>query len=269
MSNEAMNWAWQVDGLQPVERLLLVAIADYADEQWSSFPGQVLLAERACCSERTVRERLKSLEDKGLFSRQRRYSDGLRSSDRFVLNRGYRQKLPVGAYRQNGGTLPADSGDLTGKQLPGNPYNPNNHQNPSIVSPTGSASTDSEDVVGSAFNSFWELYPRKVGKPVARNAFLKAVKRAGSVEEIVSGASRFAADPNLPEKQFVPHPSTWLNRDGWNDEPLPPRGGRDGGAIGVGRAVDELLRSSSSAAGFGNQIVAGAVTPDAIERGAF
>jgi len=71
----------------------------------------------------------------------------------------------------------------------------------------------------SAFDYFWALYPRKVGKPKARAAWDKAVKRADP-SHIAAAASRYAADPNRSE-QFTLHPTTWLNRDGWNDDPLP------------------------------------------------
>jgi hypothetical protein len=77
------------------------------------------------------------------------------------------------------------------------------------------------------FDLFWSDYPRKVAKEGARKAFAKAAKIA-SVETILAGVRRFAADPNLPEKQFIPHPATWLNRGSWDDEPLPDRGDRPG-----------------------------------------
>ena len=77
------------------------------------------------------------------------------------------------------------------------------------------------------FAEFYLIYPRKVGKEAARKAFEKAAKSTDP-EAIIEGASRFAADPNLPEKQFIPHPATWLNAGRWEDEPLPHRGG-DGG----------------------------------------
>ncbi|MCJ7859241.1 hypothetical protein [Corynebacterium kalidii] len=68
--------------------------------------------------------------------------------------------------------------------------------------------------------------PRKVGIGKARTAYRSAVKRAGDEQTVIDGMRRFAADPNLPaEKQYIPHPTTWLNRDGWEDEPLPPRPG--------------------------------------------
>lgn len=73
-----------------------------------------------------------------------------------------------------------------------------------------------------AFARFWSAYPRKVGKKTAETKFKTALKRADA-ETIIAGAHRLADDPNLPEAQFIPHPSTWLNRDGWEDEPLPER----------------------------------------------
>lgn len=75
---------------------------------------------------------------------------------------------------------------------------------------------------GDTFSFFWLCYPRKVGKAAAAKAWDKAVKRA-TPAVIQAGARRLATDPNLPELQFVPHPATWLNRDGWLDEPYPPR----------------------------------------------
>lgn len=75
------------------------------------------------------------------------------------------------------------------------------------------------------FDEFWSACPRKVGKDKARSAYTAAVKRAGDEQTVIDGMRRFAADPNLPEKQFIPHPTTWLTRGGWGDEPLPPRNG--------------------------------------------
>ncbi|WHP18818.1 hypothetical protein [Cellulomonas sp. ES6] len=74
----------------------------------------------------------------------------------------------------------------------------------------------------SEFEQFWSLYPRKVGKQDAIKAFAKATKNA-SAARVILGAKRLTEDPNLPEKQFVPHPATWLNRGGWEDEPYAPR----------------------------------------------
>lgn len=73
------------------------------------------------------------------------------------------------------------------------------------------------------FDEFWDAYPRKVGKKKARAKFTAAIKAAGDAQRVIDGARRLAADPNLPDKQFIPHPTTWLERGGWDDEPLPSR----------------------------------------------
>jgi DNA-binding transcriptional ArsR family regulator len=87
--------------------------------------------------------------------------------------------------------------------------------------------------MGEAFDQFWLVYPRRVGKRKAQVAFEHARNRA-PVSDIVAGAVMLAADPNLPETQFIPHPTTWLNRDGWNDEPMPTRDGKSTRPVGAG-----------------------------------
>jgi hypothetical protein len=72
------------------------------------------------------------------------------------------------------------------------------------------------------FVQFWNVYPRKNGKQDAIKAFDKAVKTFG-FDVVLAGAIRFAHDPNLPSKEFIPYPATWLNRGSWDDEPLPER----------------------------------------------
>lgn len=75
---------------------------------------------------------------------------------------------------------------------------------------------------GEAFISFWAAYPRKVQKLAAEKAFMKAAEKYGT-EALVNGAIRLMQDPNLPPKEFIPYPATWLNAGGWESEPYPPR----------------------------------------------
>jgi hypothetical protein len=72
------------------------------------------------------------------------------------------------------------------------------------------------------FAEFYRLYPRKVKPLEAKKAFLKA-RNLVSYEILLESVRRFASDPNLPQKQFIPHPSTWLNAGEWESEPLPER----------------------------------------------
>lgn len=84
-----------------------------------------------------------------------------------------------------------------------------------------------QDMLEPAFSEFWKAYPRKVGKVAAKKAFVKAwsamVSDGSEPTDILTGVALFARDPNKPSKEFLPHPSTWLNEGRWDDEPYPER----------------------------------------------
>lgn len=86
MSISAMNWAWEQETDGPAMQIILVALADFADEEHSCWPSMAKLAARARISERTVKRVLRDLETAGYFVRRRRYvAFGKRSNDRYVL----------------------------------------------------------------------------------------------------------------------------------------------------------------------------------------
>ena len=75
-------------------------------------------------------------------------------------------------------------------------------------------------LTNTGFDAFWKMALRKVGKGAARDAYRKAIIRAG--EAVIHGAWEKANDEwrrSGTEICFVPHPSTWLNQDRWEDEP--------------------------------------------------
>lgn len=91
-------------------------------------------------------------------------------------------------------------------------------------------------IVAQRFEDFWATYPRKVGKRKAFGAFKQALRRADAAT-ITAGAERYRDDPNR-ELAYTAHPTTWLNRDGWSDDPLPARNGkRDNAAEILRKAV--------------------------------
>lgn len=69
------------------------------------------------------------------------------------------------------------------------------------------------------FDDFWSTYPRKIGKGAARQSYSKALKKI-SPERIMIGLSQSMAHwaAEGTEKTFIPHASTWLNQERWEDE---------------------------------------------------
>ena len=77
------------------------------------------------------------------------------------------------------------------------------------------------------FEKWWATYPRKVGKAKAAKDWQRATKRINQ-DDLIEATQRFSAfhEAEGTQPQFIPHPSTWLNRDGWDDEltPSKPKG---------------------------------------------
>ena len=71
VSNPVLNLAWQVEGLTASEKLVLVALADRADDAGSCWPSLADIARRCCISGRFVRVALRSIEAAGHVTTQR------------------------------------------------------------------------------------------------------------------------------------------------------------------------------------------------------
>ena len=83
MSVGALGWAWGVRGISPTQNLVLLALADHADERGTCWPGVKRMAEMACLTDRAVRSALRALAELGLVAVARR--GGTSSSYRLLL----------------------------------------------------------------------------------------------------------------------------------------------------------------------------------------
>lgn len=71
------------------------------------------------------------------------------------------------------------------------------------------------------FLSFWKAYPRKVAKAQALKAWKKALKKPSFPREnILSILGRHKNQRQWLENEgrYIPHASTWLNQERWEDE---------------------------------------------------
>lgn len=87
MSVKALTCAMALRGVSPSEKLLLLALANYADENMQCYPSQKRLAEDTCLSDRTIRSLLAGLEQRKIISREERQRrDNSRASDLVTLH---------------------------------------------------------------------------------------------------------------------------------------------------------------------------------------
>ncbi len=74
--------------------------------------------------------------------------------------------------------------------------------------------TDTDTDNTASFDAFWSLYPKKVDKKKAQIAWKKLPlsKQELAIADI---KTRYQG----VNKQFIPHPTTYINGERWNDEP--------------------------------------------------
>ena len=85
----------------------------------------------------------------------------------------------------------------------------------------------STPIVPSEFDRFYEAYPRKVNRAGAQKAWEKLNPQPALVDRIMGDIAQRLYEGHWDankEKQFIPHPSTYLNQQRWTDE-ITPRNG--------------------------------------------
>ena len=75
------------------------------------------------------------------------------------------------------------------------------------------------DTLITSFEEFWKEYPRKVSKETARKKWLKLKPDEKLAYEIMQSLQLVKKSPQWVKDngQFIPHPTTWLNQQRWND----------------------------------------------------
>ena len=225
MSNEAINWAYRQDGLSCGAKFVLVALADFADHEWSCFPSQERLASMTGQSVRTVHTHLKTLTELGYVTREpRRGASGQRASDRYYLQpANLSGRVP---NRQNtveptgniGANQPAILAEEPLENPQENPSAPPGADTLMALDPTQPAKkgTTNPQLDAEFEANFWTRYPRRIAKADARKAY-RAARKIASLTAIMSALERLIR--SHPDEQFTPYPATWLRREPWADEP--------------------------------------------------
>ena len=185
----------------------LLALLLSHSEGWSVTVGS--LARENRCGKDAIRGAVGELEARGYLVREQHRASGGEFSETYWFT-----------------SEPLSGSPLSENPTPVNPTPENPQLKKTSVKNTNSKKTKREktwsrETMDEAFETFWSTYPRRVGKAAARRAFDKLAH--SNMREILEGVARLSVDPNLPEIQFVPYPATWLNREGWLDEPYPDK----------------------------------------------
>lgn len=88
MSVKAMSWVFTLEELPASETLVLLALADAANDEGLAWPSQATLAPKARCSERSLRRHVQFLKDHGLIDVRVRSGQSGRKSNIYQLHVG-------------------------------------------------------------------------------------------------------------------------------------------------------------------------------------
>jgi hypothetical protein len=205
------------------------ALAYHANREGKCWPKLSRIAEEFGISERSVIRGVSLLEDLGVIS-VARFRDG-KSPNVYTLL----PFLPTGDcvsplplshptddYKSpQRVTVSHPTGDLQSpEQYPQNNTHLNHTQEPH---PGGQGRglkkgsvppQETED-----FRRFWAEYPRKVGKVKALDAWLRLAPDVALVEKImeVLRKDKRSRQWTKDNGEYIPHPTTWLNRRRWED----------------------------------------------------
>jgi DNA-binding transcriptional ArsR family regulator len=236
MSNYALNWVWNLedDRLKSGPAFTLTYLADLADHEHSCYPGVPAIAKKVRLAKSTVQEHLNTLQELGLITKERRNRpNGSRTSNRYYLQittdtTAVTAGEPAALSPETGGaseattkvripvTLSPDSGDSK-SGIRGAILYPSDD-------PSGDPSDHTLELVAieaapePTFEDFWKAYPRHEGRAAAARAFTKAAQLVPAAQ-LVAAATAYRDHPDRNRNaKYLPHASTWLNGQRWDDE---------------------------------------------------
>ena len=235
MSIRVMTQVWGSGRFDGNQLLLLLALADFADDGGGNvFPSVQKMAEKTRAARRTVQRNLRELVKDGVLVKVRQATRNFPAEYRINLAR--LQAPPPDEGRQNDapegreGRHPDHSGasSATNEGRHGDAQYVNSETSKGPTSARACA-REAARTLEEEFEDWYEHYPKRVSRGPAEEAFEKARAGGASLEELIAGAKRYAAQAACRgSPRFVKYPATWLNQKCWLDEYPPPGAGPDG-----------------------------------------
>lgn len=251
MSIAALNWAWDQTDLSSSAKLVLVALADRANDDGKCWPGMDKVAERACMSTRQVSRHLTTLEDMGLLSRRRlRRDDG--TLGRYVYRLNMAQPTLMSppdtddqwsdATSGHSGSSPPDTEGVDHRT---------SVSGQEATQTTATHSEPKEEPSDDNFEQFWGDFPRgQAGKPGGDGSKKRAKQRwdnmTGPQQQLALAAvGNYAAHVESPDGPWACHASTWLNQDRWEQWQKPAERAPPDDGVSTFDGPRDLSRSAS------------------------
>lgn len=179
------------------QKLVLLMLANHCNDHTRQCnPSQKLLAEECSMGLSTLKGHINALEAAGYIETVNVFKDNIQRPNQYLLKF---------SSSQNRATPPSGSGYPPSQNLATEPE----------------VKTRIEPVVqkNNYFDDFWKAYPRKTNKGFARKVFEKLKVDDAMLTKMIQAI--YVQNKNVwkdKDQQYIPHPSTWLNGERWDDE---------------------------------------------------
>lgn len=85
MSFQAIAKCIEIDKIKPINKLVLIMLANYSNESYQSYPSKQKLSQLCNCDERTISRALTELEELGIIHCKKRFKDGKQITNLYTL----------------------------------------------------------------------------------------------------------------------------------------------------------------------------------------
>lgn len=212
MSFEAMSWAVKQATANAGQKLVLLLLANHTNGHTGQCnPSQQLLANECSMGLSTLRRHLIELQEARYISVVHQYADNMKRPSQYIVN-----------FKQS--SLDSSSqlwtNDHPNRMDP--PSESDGPLPPNRMIETGIRNSNRNNTVSSStddlFDMFWSAYPRKTNKGFAKKVFQKLKVDKTLLEKMVVALGQQKKSDQWKNPQYIPHPSTWLNGERWEDE---------------------------------------------------
>jgi hypothetical protein len=239
MSLKFTRAAWKARIGDPVAKIVLLKLADFADENGQCYPRVKTICEETELAERTVQSKLRVLEamqaivsirgvnrcdytlkldviealSEAELPRRKCTLDPAGDAPRITCTPQEMHHHPAGDA-----PLPRRKCTPTPQEMQLHRERPINDQLTTIeplliISPNDASNAAVDHDVDAA--EIYERYPLKVGKASAIKAIKKALAKA-TKEQLLEAVTDYAKIRG--KAPYTPHPSTWFNQERWLDD---------------------------------------------------
>lgn len=184
-------------GLPPHVQAVFLWLCFFANQDGECFPSRATLSAKAGVSLRTVDSSLKVLEQKAFIEKKNRKDGNEKISNLYTVL--------VGGVEQDVRYLAQDVREGSAESAPGGSAGPAHRTN----------SIKELNISNYSFEVFWEKYPKKVDKKKAESKWAKIPEKTRAV---IIGDIELRKESDSWKRGYVPHPTTYLNGERWNDE---------------------------------------------------